>query len=88
MHLNIDTIIPIKIAGTRSISPNPSPKGNSIRTTEPPIISPSTVNIILKNNTPAFNAIPIKRKNKKSPIIIFITYFPPNIYTAIVSIHV
>lgn len=74
------TIIPIKIAGTSSIRPNPKPKGNNITIIAPPTISPKNVNKILNNNTPAFNAIPIKRKNINSPIIISISFFPPNIF--------
>ena len=70
MHLKMLTIIPIRIAGTSSISPNPKPNGNNITITAPPTMSPNTVNKILSSKTPAFNAIAIKRKNIKSPIII------------------
>lgn len=73
------------------MSPSPKPKGKSITITDPPTRSPNTVNRILNNKIPAFNANTTQIKNTKRPIIIFIlsskifnTNSIPIVYTIII----
>lgn len=79
MHLIIEIIMIMIIAGMTNNVARPKPSGSKTIIITKPIMEPIIVKIIFSANTPTFTAAKINIKNIKIPIIRSIMLLSPHI---------